>query len=202
MNLDRIGLNEAPALRIAQVTGRDARHAVIIEEFYRGLSAQTRYERFFSHRPEFGPAELERLAHPERAGELCLVALAGEEGEEIAVGEVRLVPTHEGTGREGEIALVVADDWRRLGVGRKLLCGLLAAARRAGYTGAQAYITSSNTGMLSLVRQFDFRFQPLAGGATMRLVHKDLTVTATDTGCFDPAGAPHIEAAALAIAAQ
>jgi acetyltransferase len=151
------------------------------------LSAETRYERFFSHRPAFEPAELQRLAHPELAGELCLIALAGEEGDEIAVGEVRLVSTHEGAGREGEIALVVADDWRRMGISRKLLCGLLAAARRAGYTGAQAYITSSNTGMLSLIRQFDFRFQPLAGGATMRLVHKDLTVTSTDTGCVGSA---------------
>jgi acetyltransferase len=184
-------LQPPPAVRVIRARAGDA---LLIADFYPGLSLDTRYERFFSHKPQFTPEELQRLSMPNPLTEVCVIALAVESDREIVVGEARCVVTRDsaaGREAEGEIAIVMADGWRRRGIGRRLLCALVAAARTNWYTGLLAYVAATNTGMLTLIRDFDFRSQPLAG-ATLRLVRKDLAPvlsgSGADRGClqFEP----------------
>lgn len=185
MDLDASHLFSGPAVRVVRARPADAGR---IGNFYLGLSRESRYERFFSHRPEFAQEELHRLSHPDPSSELCMIALAGEPGDEIVVGDARCVAGNSEAGpaiSDGEIALVVADDWRRRGVGRALMCGLIAAARHERYDGLTAYITATNAGMLTLIREFNFRAVADGSGATVRLLRKEMRQIQyqVDPGC-------------------
>jgi acetyltransferase len=190
------------SLTAAPVRTRIARpvDAPLIARFYESLSLEARYERFFSHKPQFSGLELQCLSHPDPAQEICVIALTAgglmrdddrSSGGEIVVGDARLVANAEpgGTTAEGEIALVVADAWRRHGIGRQLLCGLVAAARAQRYSAMFAYVASVNAGMLTLIHEFSFRATPLAGGASLRLMRKELADASVDAGCLKHAQA-------------
>jgi acetyltransferase len=184
MNPESSQLIDTPAVRVVRAQAGDAGR---IRQFYLGLSAESRYQRFFSHHPRYIPEELDRLSHPDPAHELCLIAVAGEGEDAVVVGDLRCahVQGDVGPGRagekDGEIALVVADAWRRRGIGRLLICQLVAYARREAYTGLLAYVDSSNTGMLKLIREFSFGAEPLAGGASMRVLRRTLAPAWNDS---------------------
>jgi acetyltransferase len=170
MNLEPSQLQGKTAVRVVRAQAGDAG---LIEDFYLGLSLESRYQRFFSHHPRYTPVELAELSHPDAEHGFALIAIAGEGADAVVVGDLRCV-TGEAGDKEAEIAIVVADAWRRRGIGRLLLCGLIAYARAQGYTGLQAYVASTNNGMLKLIREFGFHFDPLAGGGAMRVLRKAL----------------------------
>lgn len=184
MKFEPTQLLETPAIRVARADAHDAER---IANFYLGLSLDSRYERFFSPRLGYTPEELARLSHPDLEHEICLIAVVGEGDNAIVVGDLRCVAIDPGAVRagapekEGEIALVVADEWRRRGIGRLLLCSLIAHARVDNFTGMLAYVSSTNTGMQNLIREFDFHVEPLAGDASMRLLKRPLAQAWGDT---------------------
>jgi acetyltransferase len=162
------------SVRVVRAQAGDAGH---IEQFYLDLSEESRYQRFFSHHPRYTQEELQGLSHPDALNEICLIAIAGEGEAAVVVGDLRCVRVlHEGreTGQAGEIALVVADAWRRLGIGRLLLCHLISLARESEFSSLFAYVASTNAGMLKLIREFEFRHEALSGGANMRVLRRVL----------------------------
>jgi acetyltransferase len=184
------------SLDAVHVVRAQATDAARIEQFYLGLSDESRYERFFSHRPSYTREELQRLLHPFLANEICLIALVGDGEDAVMVGDLRCVRVQgdgSATGKQGEIALVVADAWRRLGVGRLLLCQLLSQARREGYSSLFAYVAPTNVGMLKLIREFQFWHEPLAGGATVRVLRRKLAPAWDDAAWQDQAPCRNIE---------
>jgi acetyltransferase len=175
------------AVRVVRAQAADAAR---IERFYLDLSEESRYQRFFSHHPRYTQEELQHLSHPDLLSEICLIALVGEGEDAVVVGDLRCVRIQgegRGMGKQGEIALVVADAWRRLGVGRLLLCHLVSLARREGYSSLLAYVASTNAGMLKLIREFRFWHEPLAGGATMRVLRSNLAPAWDDAAWQAPA---------------
>jgi GNAT superfamily N-acetyltransferase len=168
-----LATNPLDKVRVVRAQAGDAAR---IEQFYLDLSEDSRYERFFSHHPRYTQEELQRLSHPDPLNEICLIALAGDGEDAVEVGDLRCVrvPGEGGMDKQGEIALVVADAWRRLGIGRLLLCHLVSFARRGGYSSLLAYVASTNAGMLKLIREFQFWHEPLAGGASMRVLRRNL----------------------------
>jgi acetyltransferase len=174
-------LPDPPTVRVVRARAGDAAR---IAAFYLGLSPDSRYQRFFSHRPRYMPEELYCLAHPDPLHELCLLAVAGEGADAVVVGDLRCVRSDTPAGlaseNEAEIALVVADGWRRQGVGRQLLCSLVAQARLDGYTSLYAYVAATNAGMPKLVREFNFNFEPLGYGGGMRILRRTLNQSWND----------------------
>jgi acetyltransferase len=84
-------------------------------EFIRGLSAESRYNRFFSTR-DLLPGELHRLTHIDYDHEMALIATTlGDAGEE-EIGVARYVRDKDSAG-DAEFAIVIADDWQRQGLG-------------------------------------------------------------------------------------
>ena len=121
-----------------------AHDAVRVQHFVRGLSAQSRRERYFSAINELSPAQLERTLRP-AAPDVSLAAFDG----------ARLVAIAECS--RGEFALVVADAWQGSGLGRELMRHLLEHARARGVATLHGIVRRSNRAMLCLGRSLGFR---------------------------------------------
>jgi acetyltransferase len=115
-----------------------------VQAFVRGLSPDTRRERYFSAIQELGPAQLERMVRP-LAPDVSLAAFMGE----------RIVGIAE-CSRE-EFAIVVGDAWQGCGVGYSLMERVLAFSRKNGVAGLRGIVRKGNRAMLRLARTFGFR---------------------------------------------
>jgi acyl-CoA synthetase (NDP forming)/GNAT superfamily N-acetyltransferase len=134
-----------------------AADAPALVAFHAGLSARTRYLRYFSAYPRIPERDLYRFTHVDHHDRVALLAELG--GEIIAVGRYeRIWPqpasaeaTSDG-GEEAEIAFVVADAHQGRGIGSVLLEHLAAAARETGIKRFQAVVLAENTAMIRVFR--------------------------------------------------
>jgi len=127
-----------PELAIRALGAHDAAR---VQDFVRGLSAQSRRERYFSAINELSPAQLERTLAPD-------VSLAAFDGAwMVAIAECS----------RGEFALVVADAWQGSGLGRELMRRLLEHARGRGVPTLHGIVRRGNRAMLRLGRSLGFR---------------------------------------------
>ena len=69
-----------------------------------------------------------------------------------------------------EFALVVADDWHKRGIGRKLMVELIAVARKKGYRTMIGDVLAMNTRMFRLVGSLGFTTQPHPDDPTVKRV--------------------------------
>lgn len=122
------------------------------QRFVRGLSEQSRYQRFLHQLPELPPAMLARFTQLDYDRELALVAFSPDRGEFIGVG--RFMPNADG--ETAEFALTVADAWQGRGLGRVLLERLCDCARAAGYRTLFGHILNANRDMLGLAERLGF----------------------------------------------
>lgn len=122
--------------------------------FVHALSADAGYRRLFSARTP-GPEEIWRWTHVDQRCEVARVAVVRREGADVMLGVARYVRTD--CGDDAEFAIVVADEARRLGVGRALLRSLVDEARRAGVRRLWGTTFASNGAMLALGRTLGFR---------------------------------------------
>jgi acetyltransferase len=117
--------------------------AARVQAFVRGLSPETRRERYFSAIRELSPGHLERLVRAVMP-DLSLAAFAGE----------RIVGIAE-CSRE-EFAIVVGDAWQGCGVGHGLMERVVAVSRKSGMAGLRGIVRKGNRAMLRLARSFGF----------------------------------------------
>ncbi|MDQ2750035.1 MAG: GNAT family N-acetyltransferase [Actinomycetota bacterium] len=115
--------------------------------FHSGLSARTRYLRYFSAYPRMSERDVYRFTHVDHHDRVALIALLG--GEIIAVGRYERAPHTD----EAEVAFVVADAHQGRGIGSVLLEHLAAAARENGVKRFQAIVLAENTAMIRVFRQ-------------------------------------------------
>ncbi len=108
--------------------------AGVLQAYVRGLSPESRYNRFLGALHELPPAELDRVIHPDRAYELALLAETRVDGAPIVIGEARFALRRDRL--EGEFALSVADDWRGKGLGTLLMADVERRARSQGISAA------------------------------------------------------------------
>src|SRR4029077_5483269 len=90
----------------------------VLQAYVRGLSPESRYNRFFGALQELPPAELERVTHLDRRYDLALVAETDVGAASIVIGEARHAFTPDRLGCE--FAISVADDRRGRGIGTLL----------------------------------------------------------------------------------
>jgi acetyltransferase len=121
--------------------------------FTQGLSRQTGYQRLMSTR-RLSRAEIERFVGIDGDCEVALIATTTSAGAERQIGVARFARSQ--CGETAEIALVVADAWQGRGLGRRLLAGLIASARRHGVHRLVGTTLSDNDAMLALAQAFGF----------------------------------------------
>ena len=124
------------------------------QEFVRGLSTLTGYQRLMSaRRPSV--EELVRFTDIDRERELALIATTAVQGRERQIGVARYVK--ESSSGDAEFAIVLSDEWQGRGLGTRLLASLVAAAKSDGVRRLVGTTLADNNGMLALGRKLGFK---------------------------------------------
>ena len=162
--------------------------AELEQAMVRALSPASRYQRFFAPIRELPQGWLERLTQIDYHQQQALIAETFVGDQAVVVAEARYVA--DASGHEAEFAVVVADDWRHLGLARRLLRALLRAAAEAGLQRLVGDVLATNQAMLSLARNLGFQVvRHPDGGAQVLRVQKSLSP--------DDAAEDEVEAAAV-----
>lgn len=154
----------------ASVTLRDGREALlrplrssdrerIIAAFDR-LSEESRYRRFFAPLRELSDRSLEYLTEIDHSDHEAIIALDRDSDE--LVGVARYVRVERDSDR-AEAAVVVADDWQHVGLGRALLERLVARARAEGVCRFRALVQADNRRALELLTEIGPTSRSLEG---------------------------------------
>ncbi|NIP81671.1 MAG: GNAT family N-acetyltransferase [Gemmatimonadetes bacterium] len=136
----------------------------LIAAFLEGLSPRSRYLRFCTPMPRIDEATVTRMSSAEPGRDLALVVLDGRGI--IATGRLA---RHPDDPRAAELALTVADEHQRRGLGRALITALGAAAVDRGIQRLTFWVAGENTAMLGLLRSLGARLRAGAGGVAAEL---------------------------------
>jgi len=161
----------------------------------RGMSAQSRYQRFHTGLRELPETVAHYLTDVDHEHHFALVVEHFGPGGHAQVADARFVrdPGHP---RSSEFALAVADTWQGLGLGRRLLGTLLQAARQQGLDSLYGDVMRDNQAMLGLARSLGFRRSPHPDDARLLRLQHTLhdadhpTTMPTGPRTPHPAGAP------------
>ena len=129
-----------------------------MQNYVRGLSPRSRYNRFLGAASELPASELARtLAANGRDTQTQLLTSTVKDRETV-VGEARV--TLWCAKRAGEFSMSIADDWRRLGLGSALLQEIERKAAADGIELLFGDTLRTNEGMIGLARRRGFRLRP------------------------------------------
>ena len=148
------------ALRSARSSDGDA-----LQTYVRGLSPQSRYNRFLGAANELPASELARALAANGRDTLTLLLTLKAEDREAVVGEARVALWC--AKRAGEFSISIADDWRHVGLGSALLQEIERKAAADGIELLFGDTLRTNEGMIGLARARGFRLEP---GLEPRLV--------------------------------
>jgi acetyltransferase len=143
-------------VRIRRIAPADA---PALEAFYARLSPDSRRLRFLSLGTRFGARDARFFCGPDHEHREGFVAEAGSR----IVGHLCLEPTQ---ADEMEIAIAVADDFQRRGIGRQLVKAAAAWAAEHGVASFRAWFAPDNIGIRRLLDCLDrpITFGPWSGG--------------------------------------
>jgi GNAT superfamily N-acetyltransferase len=137
----------------------------VLQSYVRGLSSQSRYNRFLGAASELPTSELARALAANGRDTLTLLLISTAENRETVVGEARMALSC--AERAGEFSMSIADDWRRLGVGSALLEEIERKVAADGIEWLFGDTLRTNEGMIALAREHGFS---LVAGLEPRLV--------------------------------
>ncbi|NMM13416.1 MAG: bifunctional acetate--CoA ligase family protein/GNAT family N-acetyltransferase [Rhodoferax sp.] len=151
--------------------------AIMLQEFVRHLSPESRYFRFVSSMQELPATMLARFTLIDYDREMALVAVTRErqvDADGIATEVTRIV----GVSRyitnpdrsSCEFSLVVADEFKGKGLGSRLMLSIMDFAREKGLTEIEGLVLANNPTMLKLMRGLGFHVKPFSEDADFKLV--------------------------------
>jgi GNAT superfamily N-acetyltransferase len=143
-----------------------------LQDYFRGLSVQSRYNRFLGALQELPPTELDRVIHLDRKYELALLTETKIAGNSVAIGEARYA--HSPERRESEFAPSVAEGWRGKGLGTLLIAELESRVRKLGARQLVGDVLRSNEPMKALARRCGFLTADVPGDARLVRIVKTL----------------------------
>lgn len=163
-------VGDGRAVRTRPVRPEDAE---LLLGFFDALSPETRYMRFMEALQELSPAMVARFTQIDYDREMALITTTSDDqGAEQMVGIARYSLAADG--ESVEFALVVADDWQRHGLGRRLMGALIELARGKGFRSIFGDVLGKNAKMLRLMHSLGFLVQPHPEESALRRVVKTL----------------------------
>jgi len=149
----------------------------IEREFLTGLSPATRHSRLLGGAIRITDEYIRRLTHLDWSREAALAAIVMLDETETIIGVARYAV--DPGGEQCEFAIVIADAWQRLGIGRRMLEKLIAVARRRGLERMYGDTLATNEPMLALAHKLGFSVARHPGDTTLTRVTLELGDRAT-----------------------
>jgi GNAT superfamily N-acetyltransferase len=164
-----ITLRDGRAVHLRALLASDADE--LLEAFGR-LSENTRHMRFMRAVAHLDPAELRRsIARLLKRGLAVVATVPAADGIDIVGGASCVVGDDPHT---CEFAVTVVDGWEGVGLGSRLLRGLIECARRRGLRWMEGYVLATNHPMLQLATALGFESRPDPEDYGVRVVQLDL----------------------------
>jgi acetyltransferase len=154
---------EGPPVTLRPIRPEDAE---IEQAFVRGLSSESRYFRFLDTLRELTPTMLVRFTQIDYDREMAFIATVKQNGNEAEIGVCRYITNPDG--ETCEYAIVVADEWHRRGLGRRMMNQLIEVARARGLKAMIGHILASNQSMLTLCQGLGFTIAESPEGPTVK----------------------------------
>ena len=142
--------------------------APLFQRFFKVLSQETIYYRFFSHVKELSPEMLARFTQIDYDREIALVATDDDPETEQMLGVARIIGDPDG--KKGEFAVVVGDPWHGIGIGSNLLEKCLAIAENRGFQRVHGIVLGENRSMLAMGKKLGFEVKVGADAKEFELV--------------------------------
>jgi len=142
--------------------------AGIEQAFVRDLSPASRHYRFMNSLRELTPGMLAQFTQIDYERQMAFIATVEEGGVEREIGVARYVIDQDG--ESCEFAIVVADEWQRRGLGRRMMTLLIEVARSRGLREIVGLVLADNYPMLGLCRALGFEIRDSNEGPQVRRV--------------------------------
>jgi RimJ/RimL family protein N-acetyltransferase len=147
---DELVLGDGTRLRMRPLT-RDDRDRLLA--LFHRLSDESRWRRFMSPKPTLAPRELDYLTDVDHVAHEAFVAVDERDGS--FAGVARYI-RHAGTECSAELAVEVADELQRRGIGTALCVRVVERGRENGFTVLTATALWNNQAARRLLRRLGF----------------------------------------------
>jgi RimJ/RimL family protein N-acetyltransferase len=192
---DLLRARNGDAITVRFVEPRDAD---VLQNYFRGLTSRSRYNRFLGAMSQLPPSLLERFIHVGEADQFSVVATMLIEGFETIVGEARYA--FDFTTSTLEFGLSIDDRWQGNGIGKALLKNLECRAAAFGAASIFGDTLRSNESMIALARKSGYAFGNSPGDWKLVRFSKQIDLAPQDIPCasWKLAAASRISPAAIA----
>ena len=146
---ERVALTDGDEVIITRLTPGDL---PLLAEAFARLSEESRRLRFLGPKPRLTQSELRYLTEIDGHRHEALAAIDPRTGRGVAIGRFVRDPVDPS---RAEVALTVADEWQRRGLGKLLLGRLADRAREEGITHFTALVAVDNENMQKLLERID-----------------------------------------------
>src|SRR5215207_4578963 len=175
---DVLRSRDGEAITVRFVEPRDAE---VLQNYFRGLSSRSRYNRFFGAISELPPTLLDRFIHIGEADQFSVVATMKVDGFETIVGEARYSFDFESSSLE--FGLSIDDRWQGHGIGKALMKNLECRAASFGATRLFGDTLRSNDAMIALARKAGYAFTNTPGDWKLTRFQKPIDVEPQEIPC-------------------
>jgi len=131
--------------------------AAPVEQMHARSSESSIYNRYFTPMNSWREENLRRISGGHRGATLVATV---EGGTVVALGNIFPAGTEDAL--DGEIAVLVEDEWQHLGIGRQILQHLIEIAPRLGFAHVVAYVLAENDAMITLLRSLEQTWEVVA----------------------------------------
>ena len=193
---DVLRSRDGEAITVRFVEPRDAD---VLQNYFRGLTSRSRYNRFLGAMSQLPPALLDRFIHVGEADQFSVIATMKVDSIETIVGEARYAFNFETSGFE--FGLSVDDRWQGHGIGKALLKNLECRAASFGAERIFGDTLRSNASMISLARKSDYAFTNSPGDWKLVRFEKHIDLAPQEIPCASwrlAAASRHVSPAAVA----
>jgi GNAT superfamily N-acetyltransferase len=159
----------------------EPRDADILQNYFRGLTARSRYNRFLGAMSQLPPSLLDRFIHVGEANQFSVVATMQIDGFETIVGEARYA--YDFATSTFEFGLSIDDRWQGHGIGKALLKNLECRAASFGAESIFGDTLRSNESMLALARKSGYAFGNSPGDWKLVRFSKPIDLAPQDIPC-------------------
>ncbi|BFM49816.1 GNAT family N-acetyltransferase [Marinomonas sp. THO17] len=133
------------------------RDAIIMADFVKNLSHETRYFRFISNIEELTPRMLATLSHIDYDREMALLAVIQQDGQDLLIGTARYIDNFDD--QSCEFAVVLDDEFQGLGLASYLMRQLFKVAYDKGLKVMKGIVLAENKRMIQFCKHLGFSIQ-------------------------------------------